>query len=54
MHLHGTARGVPFLQKDGILPTRNFRDGAFAEASGNNRGIGVLVDQVDARIGADW
>jgi aldehyde:ferredoxin oxidoreductase len=31
MHLHGTARGVPFLQKDGILPTRNFRDGAFDE-----------------------
>jgi aldehyde:ferredoxin oxidoreductase len=29
MHLYGTARGVPFLQRDGILPTRNFRDGAF-------------------------
>lgn len=29
MHLYGTARGVPALQADGILPTRNFRDGAF-------------------------
>ena len=29
MHLYGTARGVRLLQADGILPTRNFRDGAF-------------------------
>jgi aldehyde:ferredoxin oxidoreductase len=31
MHLYGTARGVRVLQADGILPTRNFRDGAFDE-----------------------
>ncbi len=31
MHLFGTARGVRVLQADGILPTRNFRDGAFDE-----------------------
>ncbi len=31
MHLYGTARGVRMLQADGILPTRNFRDGAFDE-----------------------
>jgi aldehyde:ferredoxin oxidoreductase len=29
MHLFGTARGVRMLQAEGILPTRNFRDGAF-------------------------
>ncbi|MBI3469109.1 MAG: aldehyde ferredoxin oxidoreductase family protein [Planctomycetes bacterium] len=29
MHLYGTARGVGMLQASGILPTRNFRDGAF-------------------------
>ncbi|HIC88536.1 MAG TPA: aldehyde ferredoxin oxidoreductase [Anaerolineae bacterium] len=28
-HLWGTAWGVPFLQAEGILPTHNFRDGAF-------------------------
>jgi aldehyde:ferredoxin oxidoreductase len=31
LHLYGTARGVRMLQADGILPTRNFRDGAFEE-----------------------
>lgn len=29
LHLHGTARGVKALQADGILPTRNFRQGNF-------------------------
>jgi aldehyde:ferredoxin oxidoreductase len=29
MHRHGTARGVIALQADGILPTRNFRQGNF-------------------------
>jgi aldehyde:ferredoxin oxidoreductase len=29
MHLHGTARGIPGLQADGILPTHNFHKGQF-------------------------
>jgi len=29
MHIHGTSRGLPGLQADGILPTRNFRQGQF-------------------------
>ena len=29
MHLYGTARGVKNLQRDGILPTYNFRTGVF-------------------------
>jgi aldehyde:ferredoxin oxidoreductase len=29
LHRHGTARGVIALQADGILPTRNFRQGNF-------------------------
>ncbi|MBI3973412.1 MAG: aldehyde ferredoxin oxidoreductase family protein [Chloroflexi bacterium] len=28
-HLNGTAQGIPSLQADGILPTRNFQDGNF-------------------------
>ena len=33
MHLYGTARGIPSLQADGILPTRNFREGQFEHAT---------------------
>ncbi|MEZ4726615.1 MAG: aldehyde ferredoxin oxidoreductase N-terminal domain-containing protein [Caldilineaceae bacterium] len=33
MHLYGTAGGVVGLDRDGILPTNNFRNGSFAEAS---------------------
>ncbi len=33
MHLHGTAGGVNSLDKDGILPTRNFLDGSFEHAN---------------------
>ncbi|RIK45339.1 MAG: aldehyde ferredoxin oxidoreductase [Chloroflexi bacterium] len=32
MHLHGTAGGIGSLDRDGILPTRNFRDGSFEHA----------------------
>lgn len=32
MHLFGTAGGVMGLDSDGILPTRNFRDGSFEDA----------------------
>ncbi|MHB0876173.1 MAG: aldehyde ferredoxin oxidoreductase family protein [Anaerolineae bacterium] len=32
MHIHGTSRGIPSLQQDGIFPTRNFRQGVFEEA----------------------
>ena len=31
-HVYGTAGGVPQLEADGILPTRNFRDGSFEHA----------------------
>ncbi|NPV09989.1 MAG: aldehyde ferredoxin oxidoreductase family protein [Anaerolineae bacterium] len=46
MHLHGTARGVPGLNEDGILPTRNFRDGYFDQAdniSGQTMSDTILV-----------
>ena len=33
MHLHGTAGGIDGLDRDGILPTRNFRQGSFEHAS---------------------
>ncbi len=33
MHLYGTAGGVGGLDRDGILPTNNFRNGSFAQAS---------------------
>jgi len=32
LHLHGTARLVRSLNEDGILPTRNFREGSFEKA----------------------
>jgi len=31
LHQHGTARGIKVLNADGILPTRNFRDGSFPD-----------------------
>ncbi len=46
IHLHGTARGVPGLNADGILPTRNFVDGAFDGAdkiSGQTMSETILV-----------
>lgn len=33
MHDMGTARGLRSLDADGILPTRNFREGSFAQAA---------------------
>ncbi len=48
MHLYGTARVVMPLEKDGILPTRNFRDGSFelAEAiSGETMARTILVNR---------
>ena len=32
LHLNGTAGGITDLDRDGILPTRNFRDGSFEYA----------------------
>jgi aldehyde:ferredoxin oxidoreductase len=32
LHLNGTANGITDLDRDGILPTRNFRDGSFEHA----------------------
>jgi aldehyde:ferredoxin oxidoreductase len=32
MHLNGTAGGITGLDRDGILPTHNFRDGSFEHA----------------------
>lgn len=32
MYLYGTAGGIEGLDRDGILPTRNFRDGSFEHA----------------------
>ena len=32
LHLNGTAGGITDLDRDGILPTRNFRDGSFEHA----------------------
>lgn len=46
MHLHGTSRGVPGLNQDGIFPTRNFRDGQFDQAdniSGPTMSATILV-----------
>ena len=48
MHLHGTARGIPSLQADGILPTRNFREGNFEHAldiSGQRMSETILTNQ---------
>jgi aldehyde:ferredoxin oxidoreductase len=46
LHILGTARGVRNLQRDGILPTRNFRDGAFdqfEEISGQRMSETILT-----------
>lgn len=46
MHLYGTARGVRNLQRDGVLPTRNFHTGVFEkfdEISGQRMAETILV-----------
>jgi aldehyde:ferredoxin oxidoreductase len=48
MHLYGTAGGVVGLDLDGILPTRNFRDGSFEyakEISGQRMAETILVNR---------
>jgi aldehyde:ferredoxin oxidoreductase len=48
LHLHGTAGGVTGLDLDGILPTRNFRDGSFEHAkaiSGQTMSDTILVNR---------
>ena len=48
MHLFGTAGGVVGLDRDGILPTHNFRDGSFADAkaiSGQTMADTILTDR---------
>lgn len=48
MHDTGTAGGIPSLQADGILPTQNFRDGAFDEynnISGQTMADTILVNR---------
>ena len=48
MHLYGTSRGVPALQADGILPTRNFREGSFErweELTGQRMFETILTNQ---------
>jgi len=48
MHLYGTSRGIPSLQADGILPTRNFRDGNFEkylDISGKTMFDTILTNQ---------
>ena len=48
MHLFGTAGGVVGLDRDGILPTRNFRDGSFEDAkaiSGQTMADTILTDR---------
>jgi len=48
MHLYGTAGGVVGLDRDGILPTNNFRNGSFAEAeaiSGQTMANTILVNR---------
>ncbi len=48
LHDMGTARGVPTLDRDGILPTRNFRDGSFEfarEISGKEMKDTILVNR---------
>lgn len=48
MHLYGTPRGVPSLQADGILPTRNFTQGNFEhfrEISGQTMADTILVNR---------
>jgi len=48
MHLHGTAGGIMGLDADGILPTRNFRDGSFEHAkaiAGTTMSDTILVNR---------
>ena len=48
MHDMGTSRGVPALDADGILPTRNFREGSFPHAaaiSGKEMRDTILVNR---------
>lgn len=48
LHRHGTARGVIALQADGILPTRNFRQGNFERfeaISGQTMSQTILVNR---------
>ena len=48
MHLHGTAGGINGLDADGILPTRNFRDGSFEHAnaiSGTRMSETILINR---------
>ena len=48
LHLHGTARAVKALQADGILPTRNFRQGNFEHfeaISGQTMSQTILVNR---------
>ncbi len=48
MHQFGTAGGVGGLDLDGILPTRNFRDGSFEEAqniTGQTMANTILVNR---------
>jgi aldehyde:ferredoxin oxidoreductase len=48
MHLYGTPSGIPSLQSDGILPTRNFRQGNFEffrELSGQRMADTILVNR---------
>lgn len=48
MHLYGTSGGVVGLDRDGILPTNNFRNGSFAEAeaiSGQTMANTILVNR---------
>jgi len=48
MHQYGTSRVVPVLEKGGILPTRNFRQGSFeraADISGRRMAETILTDR---------
>jgi len=48
MHIHGTSGGILGLDRDGILPTRNFRQGSFEEAkaiSGHTMSATILVNR---------
>src|SRR6056297_2291088 len=48
LHLYGTAGGVESLDKSGMLPTRNFRDGSFEKAkeiSGQTMADTILAER---------
>lgn len=48
MHIDGTAGGITGLDSDGILPTRNFRDGSFEHAlaiTGKTMSDTILTDR---------